>query len=138
MLNSIIIMGRLTRDPELNKTNTGVSVTRVTLAVDRDYAPQGQEKQTDFIDCVAWNKTAEFIAKYFRKGSMAVASGRLQLRDWTDNNGIKHRAVEIIADKVYFGETKRSDGSEARPYSAPGADAYADYDELDEDGELPF
>ena len=108
MLNVAIIMGRLTRDPELRRTNSGKPVASFTVAVDRDYAPEGQEKETDFIDCVAWNGTAEFVEKYFKKGSMIVVDGRLQLRNWTDKEGNKRRSAEILASNVYFGESKKS------------------------------
>lgn len=108
MLNVAIIMGRLTRDPELRRTNSGKPVASFTVAVDRDYAPEGQEKETDFIDCVAWNGTAEFVQKYFSKGSMIVVKGRLQIRGWTDKEGNKRRTAEIVADNVYFGESKKS------------------------------
>ena len=111
MLNVAIIMGRLTRDPELRRTNSGKPVASFTVAVDRDYAPDGQEKETDFIDIVAWNGTAEFVEKYFRKGSMIALKGRLQIRGWTDKDGNKRRSAEIVADNVYFGESKKSDGS---------------------------
>lgn len=109
MLNVAIIMGRLTRDPELRRTNSGKPVTSFTVAVDRDFAAQGQEKETDFIDCVAWNGTAEFVSKYFTKGSMIVVNGRLQLRSWTDKEGNKRRSAEILAGNVYFGESKKQD-----------------------------
>ena len=113
MLNHIVIMGRLTRDPELRYTQSQLPVTSFTLAVDRDYGSRdGGEKQTDFIDCVAWRKTAEFVSKYFQKGSMAVVSGRLQIRDWTDREGNKRRSAEIVADNVYFGESRRRDGGD--------------------------
>ncbi len=108
MLNVAIIMGRLTRDPELRRTNSGKPVASFTVAVDRDYAPDGQEKETDFIECVAWNGTAEFVSKYFTKGSMIVVSGRLQLRNWTDKEGNKRKSAEILASNVYFGESKKS------------------------------
>ena len=108
MLNVAIIMGRLTRDPELRRTNSGKPVASFTVAVDRDYAPDGQDKETDFIDCVAWQGTAEFVDKYFKKGSMIVVNGRLQLRNWTDKEGNKRRSAEILASNVYFGESKKS------------------------------
>ena len=108
MLNVAIIMGRLTRDPELRRTSSGKPVASFTVAVDRDYAPDGQEKETDFIDCVAWNGTAEFVQKYFTKGSMIVVNGRLQLRNWTDKDGNKRKSAEILAGNVYFGESKKS------------------------------
>ena len=121
MLNHIVIMGRLTRDPELRYTQSQLPVASFTVAVDRDRAPQGAERETDFIDCVAWRGTAEFVSKYFFKGSMAVVSGRLQLRDWTDRDGGKRRSAEIVADNVYFGEAKRRDDSSAgnAPQSQP-------------------
>ena len=109
MLNHITIMGRLTRDPELRRTGSGVAVTSFTLAVDRDYNPKdGSEKETDFIDCNAWRNTAEFVSKYFSKGSMAIVSGRLQIRTWTDKDGNKRRNAEVVADSVYFGDSKKS------------------------------
>lgn len=124
MLNVAIIMGRLTRDPELRRTNSGKPVASFTVAVDRDFAPEGQEKQTDFIDCVAWQGTAEFVEKYFKKGSMIVVDGRLQLRDWTDKDGNKRRTAEIVASNVYFGESKKSSEGSNQGYnqnSYPGA-----------------
>ena len=106
MLNHIIIMGRLTRDPELRRTGSGVAVTSFTVAVDRDFSSK-DEKETDFIDCVAWRSTGEFVNKYFSKGSMMLVSGRLQIRAWTDKDGNKRRSAEVVADNVYFGESKR-------------------------------
>ena len=108
MLNVAIIMGRLTRDPELRRTNSGKPVASFAVAVDRDYAPDGQEKETDFIECVAWNGTAEFVQKYFNKGSMIVVKGRMQVRGWTDKDGNKRKTTEIVADNVYFGESKKN------------------------------
>ena len=108
MLNLAIIMGRLTREPELRRTGSGVAVTNFTVAVDRDYTPEGGEKETDFIDCVAWRQSGEFVHKYFTKGSMIVVKGRMQIRDWTDKDGNKRRTAEIVADNVYFGEGKKS------------------------------
>ena len=117
MLNHIVIMGRLTRDPELRKTNSGTPVASFTVAVDRDFSGKdGGEKETDFIDCVAWRNTAEFVAKYFTKGRMIVVSGRLQLRDWTDKEGNKRRSAEIVADSCYFGDSKKD---EDKPQSQP-------------------
>lgn len=107
MLNTITIMGRLTRDPELRRTQTGVAVASFTLACERDLAPQGADKETDFIDVCAWRYTAEFVEKYFSKGQMAVVTGRLQIRNWEDKEGNKRRSAEILADHVYFGEAKR-------------------------------
>ena len=112
MLNHIVIMGRLTRDPELRRTGSGIAVTSFTLAVDRDYnSKESGERETDFIDCVAWRSTGEFVSKYFAKGRMAVVSGRLQIRSWTDKDGNKRRSAEVVADNVYFGESKREDGN---------------------------
>ncbi len=109
MLNHIVIMGRLTRDPELRRTGTGVAVTSFRVAVDRDFAPKdGGERETDFIDVTAWRQTGEFVSRYFQKGSMIVVSGRLQMRNWTDKDGNKRTSAEIVADNVYFGESKRS------------------------------
>lgn len=113
MLNTITIMGRLTTDPILRRTQTGVAVASFTLACERDYAPQGREKETDFIDVVCWQSTAEFVDKYFTKGRMAVVTGRLQIRGWTDKEGNKRRSAEILADHVYFGDSKRDGDSQA-------------------------
>lgn len=140
MLNHITIMGRLTRDPELRRTGSGVAVANFTVAVDRDFADkQSGEKETDFIDCVAWRNTAEFVEKYFGKGRMAVVSGRLQIRSYTDKDGNNRRAAEIVADSVYFGDSKNSNtGSNldnTGNYTAPASDfAMLDGD----DGQLPF
>ena len=109
MLNHITIMGRLTRDPELRRTGSGVAVASFTVAVDRDFGGRdGGERETDFIDCVAWRQTGEFVSKYFTKGSMIVVSGRLQIRGWTDKDGNKRRTAEVVADNVYFGESRRN------------------------------
>ncbi len=112
MLNHIVIMGRLTRDPELRRTGSGIAVASFTVAVDRDFGGRdGGEKETDFIDCVAWRQTGEFVSKYFTKGRMIVVSGRLQIRSWTDKEGNKRRTAEVVADNCYFGDSKRdSDG----------------------------
>ena len=142
MLNHIVIMGRLTRDPELRYTQSQIPVASFTVAVDRDRAPQGAERETDFIDCVAWRHTAEFVSNYFSKGSMAVVSGRLRIREWTDREGNKRRSAEIVADNVYFGEAKRRDesssGNTQGGYASPNAPGPAQFDEMDGDGELPF
>ena len=126
MLNHIVVMGRLTRDPELRRTGSGTAVASFTVAVDRDFAPKdGSERETDFIDCVAWRSTGEFVSKYFLKGSMAVVDGRLQIRNWTDKDGNKRRTAEIVANSVYFGSTKNDSvpsASEAAPTYDPGAD----------------
>lgn len=145
MLNRIILMGRLTRDPELRHTQTGTAVASFSLAVDRDFKDRNTgEKATDFIDIVAWRQTAEFVSRYFTKGRMAVVEGRLQIRDWTDKEGGKRRSAEVIADNVYFGDSKRdaeASGAYAPPaaggYGAPsGGDQFAGL--TDDDGELPF
>ena len=154
MLNRIILMGRLTRDPELRRTGSGTPVTSFSLAVDRDFKSQSGEKETDFIDVVAWRSTAEFVSKYFTKGRMAVVEGRLQIRDWTDRDGGKRRSAEVVAENVYFGDSKRdSAGDYGAPpaygapasYGAPAAGRGApaggmsDFAEIgEEDGELPF
>ena len=152
MLNKIFIMGRLTRDPELRRTQSGTAVTSFSLAVDRDYKSQSGEKETDFIDVVAWRSTAEFVSKYFTKGRMAVVEGRLQIRDWKDREGNNRRSAEVIADNVYFGDSKRDGGGDsfaAPSYGAPAGggyrsapspvDAHSDFAEIgEEDGELPF
>ena len=122
MLNHIVIMGRLARDPELRRTGSGIAVTSFRLAVDRDFAPKdGGERETDWIDCVAWRQTGEFVSKYFTKGRMAIVSGRLQIRNWTDKDGNKRSSADVVADNVYFGDSKRDDhaGSAYGGYSAP-------------------
>ena len=149
MLNHIVIMGRLTRDPELRRTGSGVAVTSFSLAVDRDFGKnEAGEKETDFIDCVAWRQTGEFVSKYFTKGRMAVVSGRLQIRSWTDKDGNKRRTAEVVADNVYFGDSKR-EGDGMGAYSAPAAPAFGGYSAPsapasdfamldDNDAQLPF
>ena len=108
MLNHIVIMGRLTRDPELRRTGSGIAVASFSVAVERDFSGRdGGEKETDFIDCVAWRQTGEFVSKYFTKGRMIVVSGRLQIRSWTDKDGNKRRTAEVVADNCYFGDSKR-------------------------------
>ena len=148
MLNHITIMGRLTRDPELRRTGSGIAVTSFTLAVDRDYKSNSGEKETDFIDCVAWRNTGEFVGKYFTKGRMAVVSGKLQIRGWTDKDGTKRRTAEVLAENVYFADSKSESGeSQANtggftpsayptPGYAPPAGEFAPLD--DEDAQLPF
>ena len=158
MLNHITIMGRLTREPELLTTQSGVSVTSFTVAVDRDFGGRdGGERQTDFIDCVAWRSTGEFVSRYFHKGSMIVVSGRLQSRKWQDREGNNRTSWEVTADNVYFGESRRdSDSNRADSYSGntyssnSGYSSYGSapssapastggFTELDDgDGELPF
>lgn len=131
MLNKIILMGRLTRDPELRKTQSGTKVASFSLAVDRDYAAQGGERETDFIDCVAWRGTAEFAAKYFARGQMAAVEGRLQVRGWMDKNGNMRRSCEVIVENLHFAGSKRQSEAQAEP---------GDFREApeDEEGELPF
>ena len=169
MLNHITIMGRLTRDPELRRTGSGIAVASFTVAVDRDFGGRdGGERETDFIDCVAWRQTGEFVSKYFTKGRMAVVSGRLQIRNWTDKDGNKRRSAEVVADNVYFGDSKRDGESSGSSYggnayggssysgnsygnygSAPAAPAYSGYSAPsapasdfamldDDDAQLPF
>ncbi len=168
MLNHIVIMGRLARDPELRRTGSGIAVTSFTVAVDRDIAnKESGEREADFIDCVAWRSTGEFVSKYFQKGSMIVVSGRLQIRTWTDKEGNKRRSAEIVADNVYFGSSKRDDASNgsyngnsyggnnygsapannygggysapAPSYSAPASAPASDFAMLeDDDAQLPF
>ena len=166
MLNHIVIMGRLTRDPELRHTGTGTAVASFALAVDRDFKGQNGETSVDFIDVVAWRNTAEFVSKYFTKGRMAVVSGRLQIRNWTDKEGNKRRSAEVVADNVYFGDSKR-DGDSSGSYQRAETGSYqsggyggaqqsryqqptgyqgysspvsgSDFAELtDDDGDLPF
>ena len=158
MLNHIVIMGRLTRDPEIRYTQSQIPVASFTVAVDRDFgAKDGGEKQTDFINCVAWRSTADFVSKYFHKGSMAVVSGRLQIRQYQDREGNNRTAAEVVADNIYFGESKRdssnsgsynggsyaqptyqqpSYGYDNAPKSAAPTGGFAEID--DGDGELPF
>ena len=157
MLNHITIMGRLVRDPELRRTGSGVAVASFTVAVDRDFGGRdGGEKETDFIDCVAWRQTGEFVSKYFTKGRMIVVSGRLQIRSWTDKDGNKRRTAEVVADNCYFGDSKRDGDSGsafggnsfsnayAAPagiggYSAPAGNPASDFAMLeDDDAQLPF
>lgn len=152
MLNHIVIMGRLTRDPELRYTQSQIPVASFTLAVDRDFGGRdGGDRQTDFIDCVAWRQTAEFVSKYFAKGRMAVVSGRLQSRKWETKEGEKRTSWEVVADNVYFGDSRRdSDSGDNRDSRSTAygyenqqrsANSYAPsaFSELsDDDGELPF
>ncbi len=121
MLNRIIVMGHLTRAPELRRTQSGVAVTSFSIACDRDFKSQSGEKETDFIDVVAWRNTAEFVTKYLTKGRMAVVEGRLQIRDWTDREGGKRRSAEIVADNVYFGDSKPKEEQEGQKEQEPPA-----------------
>ena len=138
MLNRIILMGRLARDPELRHTQSGTAVATFTLAVDRDFKDKGTgERQTDWIDCAAWRQTGEFVSRYFAKGRMAVVEGRLQMREWTDKDGNKRRSAEVVADNVYFGDSKPVQATQ--PPSEPVQPPY--YVELNNDtgkDELPF
>ena len=148
MLNHITIMGRLVRDPELRRTGSGIAVTSFTLAVDRDYKSNNGEKETDFIECVAWRNTGEFVGKYFTKGRMAVVSGKLQIRGWTDKDGNKRRTAEVLAENVYFADSNKeasdshgtSGGFTPPAYPVPGfAPPAGDFAPLDdEDAQLPF
>lgn len=132
MLNKAILMGRLTADPELRRTQTGTSVTSFTLAVERDIAPPGEQRKTDFIDIIAWGKTAEFVSKWFTKGQLVAVSGRIQIRNWEDKNGQKRRSFEIIAEEAHFAEPKR-DGTQPR-----AASLEAEFTPTDDDSDLPF
>ena len=159
MLNHITIMGRLVRDPELRRTGTGIAVASFRVAVDRDFAPKdGGERKADFIDCVAWRQTGEFISKYFTKGRMIVVDGRLEMRDWTDKEGNKRTSAEIVVANAYFGDSRRDNegGSYSagnsyggNTYSAPAAPSYGSYAAPaapasdfamldDDDAQLPF
>ena len=147
MLNHIVIQGRLTRDPELRRTGNGTAVASFTVAVDRDFAPKdGGERKTDFITCVAWRGTGEFIAKHFTKGRMIVVDGRLEMRDWTDKDGNKRTSAEINVDNAYFGDSKKEassgDSYGANPYLAavtPNTAPSQDFEMLDDDdAQLPF
>ena len=150
MLNHITIMGRFVRDPELRRTGSGIAVASFTLAVDRDFkSSNGGDKEVDFIDCVAWRQAGEFVSKYFTRGRMAVVSGRLQIRSWNDKDGNKRRTAEVVADNVYFADTKSENASSGTQQSAPaiyGTPAYSapsypgsDFVMLeDDDAQLPF
>ncbi len=165
MLNVAVVMGRLAADPELRHTSSGLAVTSFTLAVDRGYVKQGQERQTDWIDVVAWRQTAEFICKYFTKGQMMAVQGSLQTRNWEDKNGAKHKSTELLADQVSFTSSKREAGGDSgrsdfdrgyqrapaeqpAAFSAPapayssGSDKdfqdFEDYEEVTGDDDLPF
>ena len=145
MLNHITIMGRLVRDPELRRTGSGIAVASFTLAVDRDFGPKdGGEKECDFIDCVAWRNTGEFVSKYFTKGRMAVVSGRLQIRKWQDKEGNNRYSAEVVADNVYFGDSKKdgttnTTATPANNYVPPVQPDAGDFALLDDDdAQLPF
>ena len=150
MLNKIFIMGRLTRDPELRRTQNGTAVAGFALAVDRDYKNADGTKETDFIEVVAWRSSAEFVSKYFTKGRMAIVEGRLQIRDWTDKDGNKRRNAEVVADNVYFGDSKKegdssggSYGGSSGGYKAAGKAAdvepeAGDFAEVEDEEDWPF
>ena len=141
MLNKVVIMGRFTKDPELRRTGSGTAVTSFSLACDRDFKSQSGEKETDFIEVVAWKNTAEFVSKYFSKGRMAVVEGRLQIRDWTDKAGNKRITAEIAADNVYFADSKRSESNENQKenFNALSGRLSDDFVPIsEEDGEIPF
>ena len=142
MLNKVFIMGRLTRDPELRRTQTGTPVASFSLAVDRDFKDKATgERTTDFIDVVSWRNTAEFVSRYFTKGRMAVVEGRLQMRDWTDKDGNKRRSAEVIVNSIYFGDSKKDGDSSTGNYRAAGAPvdvSASDFTDVEDDGELPF
>ena len=143
MLNKVVLMGRLTKDPELRRTGSGTAVTSFSLACDRDFKSQSGDKETDFIEVVAWKNTAEFVSKYFSKGRMAVVEGRLQIRDWTDKAGNKRTTAEVVADNVYFADSKKTDAAAPSAPSASAAppvyDGHSEFAEVGaDDGELPF
>ena len=149
MLNRAILMGRLVADPELRNTQSGVPVIQISIAVDRDYTPKGQEKQTDFINIVAWSNTAEFIAKHFEKGQLIALTGSIQTRSYTDSQGNKRSVTEVIADQAYFAGSKKESGNRASRESGADtvpayesrlpAEALGDFEEIDtDDSELPF
>ncbi len=150
MLNRIVIMGRLVRDPDLRRTQAGTAVAAFTMAVERDFKDAATgERVADFIDCVAWRQTGEFVSRYFTKGRMAVVEGRLQLRDWVDRDGNKRRNAEVIVEQMYFGDSKSDGGQKSgqlaprenagyRAYSSTGQGADEFQELQDDDGELPF
>jgi len=154
MLNQVVLMGRLTRDPELRHTSNGTPVASFSIAVDRDFASKDSgERGVDFIDVVAWRNTGEFVSKWFTKGKMAVVTGRLQIRDWNDKDGNKRRSAEVVADNVYFGESKRDESSggggnyggnypsrqsNSGGYAPSVSDMRSEFAEIDDEGELPF
>ena len=149
MLNHITLMGRLVRDPELRRTGSGVAVASFTVAVDRDFVAEGKERKADFINCVAWRQTGEFISRYFAKGRVIVVDGRLEMRDWTDKEGNKRTSAEVIVDNAYFGDSKRSDGTAgdsgapvSQSFGGFGANAPAPASDFamldDDDAQLPF
>ena len=141
MLNKVVIMGRFTKDPELRRTGSGTAVTSFSMACDRDFKSQSGDKETDFIEVVAWKNTAEFVSKYFSKGRMAVVEGRLQIRDWTDKAGNKRTTAEVVAENVYFADSKRSESNENQKenFNALSGRLSDDFVPIsEEDGEIPF
>lgn len=132
MLNNVVLMGRLTADPELRHTPSDVAVTTFALAVDRSYVKTGAERQVDFIDIVVWRSTAEFVCKHFRKGQLVAVQGSIQTRSYQDKDGNKRKAFEVVADKVFFAENKRSQST------APDISQDDDFEEIEDDGDLPF
>lgn len=147
MLNKIFLMGRLTKNPELRRTQSGTAVASFSIAVGRDHGKKCENKETDFIDIVAWRNTAEFVSKYFSKGRMAVVEGRLQIRPWTDKNGNKRRSVEVVADNIYFGDSKKPDSGSSVGESTPsyGEEDYGysgdgGFEDLGDEGigDMPF
>ena len=140
MLNKVFVMGRLARDPELRRTQNGTAVASFTLAVDRDYKGASGERETDWIDCVAWRQSGEFVSRYFTKGRMAVVEGRLQIRDWTDNNGNKRRNTEVMVENIYFADSKNAKPGEAATERTPNPapPPKQEYTDMDDQEELPF
>lgn len=138
MLNHITAAGRLTKDPELRRTQNGVAVASFTIACDRDIKDASGNKQTDFIDCVAWRNTAEFVDKYFTRGRMVIVSGRFQMREWTDKNGVKRKSAEILAESVYFADSKQAQANNEKNETKEAAPT-VDFDQVEiDDDELPF
>ena len=144
MLNKVVLMGRLTADPELRRTQSNTAVTSFTLAVNRSYARQGEQQQTDFIDIVAWSSTAEFVSKWFHKGQLVAVCGRLQVRNWEDKQGQKRRVYEVVAEEVHFAESKKDSAPRGNSGAASGGFDFSpisgnDFADLsDDDGDLPF
>ena len=139
MLNNIVIQGRLTRDPELRHTQNGIAVASFSIACDRDRKNEDGNRDTDFVEVVAWRNTAEFVSRFFTKGRMAVVSGRLQIRSWTDKEGNKRRTAEIVADDVYFGDSRPTAQDNSYPAIVPGQNRIEPMEPIDEDdGQLPF
>ncbi len=138
MLNTVALMGRLTKDPELRTTQSNIPVTTFTLAVERTYARQGEERQADFIDVVAWQKSAEFATRYFRKGQLVAVDGSIQTRSYTDRDGNKRKAFEVVASHLHFAESKRDSDTSYQRYDTPSAPLDNGFEEIDQDEDLPF